>query len=86
MIANANRMFPGRLKTINPQVIIKSHNAIHGSAYRPRELKGTHYHVSPQCGREVMALQMLETGIEKFAPVEGGGVILTIEAMAKMDA
>lgn len=52
-------------------------------SYEPHELKGTYYKIIPSNAKAVFALQMLEHRLEKFAPAEGNGVLVTAEALAK---
>jgi hypothetical protein len=40
----------------------------------------------PHSAREVLALQMLEHQVEKFAPATGNGVLITEAAHAKLNA
>jgi len=80
------RLFPGRTRSDNPDVIIRSTNRMNNPVYNTKTIHGRFYRVSPQCPKEIYALQMIENQMDKFAPAEGDGVIVSAEALAKMDA
>lgn len=50
----------------------------------PLRYDGKLVRVYPTKARDVFALQMLDHHREKFAPVNGGGVMVTPEALAKI--
>ena len=77
------RLFPVRILTENPDVI-RPHQRLGGTtAYDVTRKPGTHYRLSPQTADEIFALQMLEHGVEKYAPAHGDGVIVTSSALSK---
>jgi hypothetical protein len=57
-----------------------------GDVYERRQLDGTYYLVEPSCPMEISFLRLLEHRIEKFAPATGEGIIVSAEALAKIDA
>jgi hypothetical protein len=85
-IQAARRFFPGRTRSDNPEVIISGINRMNNPVYETKTVPGRFFRVSPQCPQEVYALQMLETRVDKFAPAEGDGIIISAEALAKLDA
>jgi len=80
------RFFPGRTRSDNPDVIIAGTNRMNNPVYQSKCIHGRFFRVSPQCPQEVYALQMMETRIDKFAPAVGDGIIVSAEALAKLDA
>lgn len=75
-------MFDIIQKVKNPQVL-KLVQLRGLTFFESHELKGTFYKIRPSTAKEVFALQMLEHRVEKFAPAEGNGVLVTAEALAK---
>jgi hypothetical protein len=51
--------------------------------YRRKRLEGRWWRVKPINAKEVLALAMLAHRQEKFAPEEGGGVLVSDEALSK---
>lgn len=85
-IQAARRLFPGRTRSDNPEVIIRSMNLMNNPVYETKTIPGRFYRVSPQCPQEIYALQMIEGQNDKFAPAAGDGVIVSAEALARLDA
>ena len=69
----------------NPTVIVASRTQVTDSV-TTRQIAGTMHLVMPHSAREVLALQMLEHQVEKFAPAIGNGVLITEAAHAKLNA
>lgn len=78
-------IFPITQKVTNPPVIVKVKTA-REDTFVVIEREDICFRVIPTCAREVLALQMLEHGAEKFAPAIGHGVIITRQAHAKLNA
>jgi hypothetical protein len=77
-------MFPIHRKIKNPEVIMPLTDKIsQRTSYERQTLLGTFYNVTPTTEREVMALRMLDHRVDKFAPAQGEGVILTAESFQK---
>ena len=78
-------IFPITQKVKSPTVIIAK-----TTDYQPTvttvQLSGTWHIVMPHTAREVLALQMLEHQIDKFAPAEGNGVLISESAHRKLNA
>lgn len=78
-------IFPHRRRAINPSVVVRVPRA-GGYAYTEDTLRGKYWHVVPKCAREICALQLMDHRVDKFAPAKGDGVIVTGEALARLDA
>ena len=72
-------------KVKNPTVIVASRTQITDSV-TTRQIAGIMHLVMPHTAREVLALQMLEHQVEKFAPATGNGVLITEAAHQKLNA
>lgn len=79
-------IFPNRQKIYDPEVVFPTTNRLGRIDYGTRILHGRFVRVIPETIREVHALQMLDHLQDKFAPAKGDGVILSAEALAKLDA
>lgn len=75
-------MFQILQKVKNPQVL-KPVQLRGLTSFESYELKGTYYKIIPSNAKEVFALQMLEHRVDKFAPAEGNGILITEQALAK---
>lgn len=75
-------MFDILQKVKNPRVL-KPVQLRGMTSYVPKQYKGTLYKIIPTCAKEVFALQMLEHRVEKFAPAEDNGILVTAAALAK---
>ena len=53
------------------------------TSFEAHEYNGTLYKIIPSNAKEVFALQMLQHRVEKFAPAEGNGILVTAAALAK---
>jgi hypothetical protein len=81
------RFFVGREEIKDPFIIYpRPEPDREGTVYERRQLDGTYYLVEPSCPMEISFLRMLEHRIEKFAPATGEGIIVSAEALAKIDA
>lgn len=87
------KFFPHRDKVKHPYVVVKSINQTGTETWITKIQNGLFFRVIPRTWREIMAVQMMEQYREKFAPGvsvgEGGnghGVLISAEAMAKLDA
>lgn len=72
-------------RTFRPHVIVRERTQ-REDTYRIVERQDTCLIVTPSNSKEVLALQMLEHGVDKFAPASGNGVIITQEAHRKLIA
>lgn len=72
-------------RTFRPQVIVRERTQ-REDTYRIIERQDTCLIVMPSNSKEVLALQLLEHGVDKFAPASGNGVIITQEAHRKLNA
>ena len=72
-------------RTFRPQVIIRELTQ-RQDTHKVIEREDTCLLVSPSNSKEVLALQLLEHGVDKFAPASGNGVIITQEAHRKLNA
>ena len=92
------KLFPKRVKVINPEVVTyEAREAIGKGIYSHDVIKGTFWKVTPTTWDEIFALQMLEHRVDKFAPKiysriggdnnnrDGDGVIVTARALAIFD-
>lgn len=86
MIQSANRMFPERIKSNDPRVIVRVENARAAISYDQETIQGKFFRVVPQTPREIAALRMLDHRVDKFAPADGNGAIVSASALAKLDA
>lgn len=81
------KLFHTRQPRLNPTVVIVDGVKIDGS---PNFVTGVKYGsfslVFPDNAREVLALQMMEHRIDKFAPSTGGGVLVSNHYLAMLDA
>lgn len=82
----AKRLFPGRIRATNPRVVIVGQNRVGNPTYTETEMPGRFFRVSPQCEREVLALQMMENQYDKFPPAMDNGIIVSAEALERLDA
>jgi len=80
------RMFPGRIRCYDPAVVIKKKSRIGTDKFEETTIKGRFFRVSPQCWTEVLALQMMEGDHDKYTPAKDNGIIVSAEALAKLDA
>ncbi|MBU6170616.1 MAG: hypothetical protein KGQ87_03865 [Verrucomicrobia bacterium] len=78
-------IFPITQRIKQPTVII-AHRTQIADSVRTVQLAGTYHLVMPSNAREVLALQMLEHQIDKFAPAEGNGVLISESAHRKLNA
>jgi hypothetical protein len=78
-------IFPITQRIQRPTVIIAQRTA-YADSVRTTERNDTMHLVMPHTAREVLALQMLEHQVEKFAPAEGNGVLITEAAHRKLNA
>ena len=86
MTAQLKKYFPGRLRATNPEVVVTGINRIGNITYAEQTVSGRFWRVSPTTAHEVAALQMMENQFDKFPPASGNGIIVSAEAMAKLDA
>ena len=78
-------IFPITQRIKQPWVIIAHRTQVTDSV-KTVQLAGTYHLVMPTNAREVLALQMLEHQIDKFAPAEGNGVLISESAHRKLNA
>lgn len=78
-------IFPITQRIKQPMVIIAERTAYQDTV-KTVKLAGIYHLVMPHTAREVLALQMLEHQIEKFAPAEGNGVLISEAAHRKLNA
>ena len=78
-------IFPITQRIKQPTVII-AHRTQIADSVKTVQLAGTYHLVMPHTAREVLALQMLEHQIDKFAPAEGNGVLISESAHRKLNA
>jgi len=76
-------MFINKTRDRNPIVIVGSAQSSGG--VKTKDMKGSFWRVWPINAKEVFAIQMLEHQMEKFAPYNGTGIILTEEACDKFN-
>ena len=69
-------------KEVNPAVLVSDGRTEHG--VEPVTYEGTLRRVVPTTARDVFALQMLEHRREKFAPAQGGGILVTATGLQKV--
>lgn len=72
-------------RTFRPHVIVRERTQ-REDTYRIIERDDTCLIVMPSNSKEVLALQLLEHGVDKFAPANGNGVIITQDAHRKLNA
>ena len=72
-------------RIFRPQVIVRERTQ-REDTYKVIERQDTCLLVSPSNSKEVLALQMLEHQVDKFAPALGNGVLITQEAHRKLNA
>jgi hypothetical protein len=72
-------------RVFRPHVIIRERTQ-REDTYKVIERQDTCLRVSPSNAKEVLALQLLEHGVDKFAPAAGNGVVITQEAHRKLNA
>lgn len=65
-----------------PAVLVSDGKTEHG--VEPVQYPGKLVRVHPVTARDVFALQMLDHQREKFAPLKGGGVFVTLGALPKV--
>jgi hypothetical protein len=73
----------------NPEVVMhhtrgkppRSH-----SSYITKQITGILYRVQPRTAEEMIALRKLKHEVEKFAPAEGDGVLITPNALLKIQS
>lgn len=65
-----------------PAVLVPDGRTEHG--VEPMAYDGKLVRVYPVTARDIFGLQMLDHHREKFAPVRGGGVMVTHEALDKI--
>lgn len=81
------KLFKKRERVHDPIVIITSGYSAAGTPNPIPIIKvGLHYRVIPSSGKEVRALQMAEHQLDKYAPANGDGVIVTPKFLANLDA
>jgi hypothetical protein len=78
-------IFPITQRIKQPTVII-AHRTQVSDTVKTVQLSGTWHLVMPHTAREVLALQMLEHQIDKFAPADGNGVLISESAHRKLNA
>jgi hypothetical protein len=78
-------LFQFHQRVFRPQVIIRELTQ-RQDTHKVIEREDTCLLVSPSNSKEVLALQLLEHGVDKFAPASGNGVIITQEAHRKLNA
>ena len=72
-------------RAFRPHVIVRERTQ-REDTYRIVERQDTCLIVTPSNSKEVLALQLLEHGVDKFAPAIGNGVIITQDAHRKLNA
>ena len=83
------KYFPNRQEAPNPEVIIKSETSRGTEDFNSHQILGMFYLVNPAepgQAKEVLAIQMMTHGEDKFAPAKGNGIIVSARALAKLDA
>lgn len=78
-------LFQIHQRAFRPHVIIRERTQ-REDTYKVIEREDTCLIVTPSSWKEVLALQLLEHGVDKFAPANGNGVIITQEAHRKLNA
>ena len=75
-------MFSIRTAEANPTVVCVKLRAGRES-FETHEMKGFFHRVFPVDARENSALRMLDHHVDKFAPADGEGILITDEALKK---
>jgi len=76
-------MFALRNTEVDPVVIVPVIGDTGKSGYRSKVVKGVWHRIFSVSGREVSALRMLEHRVEKYAPLSGGGILISDAALRK---
>lgn len=72
----------GYMKEVNPEVIVQEHRVTCSEPkYVATTITGTWARVFPQTASDVFFLQCLEHRVDKFAPANGVGVIVSASAL-----
>jgi hypothetical protein len=79
------RLFPMRRKAEDPLVIIECGTNRESVVYNRAVMKGQFWHVHPSNLEEISLLRLLDHRVDKFAPAQGEGVYVRMEALAKFD-
>jgi len=74
-------LFPIRRLVRNPRVILPRRDFRGVTAWEEAEVVGEFYHVIPSTPKEIQYLTLLKLHWEKYAPAEGAGVLLRLEAL-----
>jgi hypothetical protein len=72
-----------RQREDNPLVIISVTDARDQRKFEQERIKGKFLRVWPMTARQILTMQMLEHRKEKFAPADGGGILVEIEAFRR---
>jgi len=86
MVRILTTLFPERRVERNPLVVMPKADKRSGVSWERETLKGSFYRVIPQTPREIQVLRLLDHHVDKFAPAEGNGAIVSAAALAKFDA
>ena len=81
------KLFHTRQHRINPTVVLIDGVKLDGTPNHVTGIQiGSFSLVFPNNAREVLALQMMIHHVDKFAPATGGGVIVSNNYLAMLDA
>lgn len=85
MVRASTTVFPERRRERNPSVIVRVQSDTHHDrhSYERAAVKGEFYRVVPQTAREIAILQLIDHRVDKFAPAEGNGALVRVEALEK---
>jgi len=70
----------------NPCVIVPTTDDRNQTKFETRHIKGHFFRCLPKTAKEIFLMQMLEHRKEKFAPANGGGIMLPLETYRKFFA
>jgi hypothetical protein len=76
-------MFSISIPEADPRIICEQKKTNGHNIFETRYASGLFFRVYPKTCREVSALQMLQHHVDKFAPADGNGIIITKNAMMK---
>ena len=78
-------MFQLHSKLTNPEVIIAVTSLRNGvDTFERKHIPGVWYRVFPNTQREVMALRLLDHRVDKYAPAEDNGALISESAFEQL--
>ena len=82
-----HEMFRSHTVERNPEVVLlHTCGKPPRSSYITKQIMGILYRVKPRTAEEMIALRKLKHEVEKFAPAEGDGVLITPNALLKIQS